>query len=271
MILLKYKVTHGKGDDTMIKNKLKENIKKGESAVGIFIACNSPDIVEIAALSGFDFVVIDMEHGPLSVESTQNLLRAAEIRGIAPFTRVTEGSATKILRSLDVGSYGLHIPQVNDAQKAKNVVEYAKYFPMGNRGIAMPRAADYGTSNPLEYFNTANEETMIVVHCENKESLDNLEEIAAVPGIDVIFLGPFDMSQSLGIPGQVSHSKIQKAAERVLNVSKKAGKAAGIFVSNGEEAKARIEQGFQYVTIGMDVTLFSKICKMELSKLNKID
>ena len=250
----------------MFKNKLKEFIKEGKAGIGTFVMCNSPDIVEVIALTGFDFIVIDTEHGPLSVESTQNLIRAAELRGITPITRVTECSETTILRSLDVGAHGIQVPQVNDRKTAEDVVRRAKYYPEGYRGIAMPRAANYGTVNPLDYFKIENEETMVVVHCENKIGLDNLEEIVKVPSIDVIFLGPFDMSQSLGIPGQVNHPLIEQAAERVLKVSKSAGKAAGIFVSTGEQAKLRREQGFQYITIGMDVTLFGIVCKNEIAK-----
>lgn len=250
----------------MFKNKLKRSIKEGKAAIGTFVMCNSADVVEVIALSGFDFIVIDTEHGPLSVESTQNLIRTAELRGITPITRVTESSETTILRSLDVGAHGIQVPQVNDRKTAEDVVKRAKYFPEGTRGVALPRAGEYGMVDPLEYFKVENEETMIVVHCENKIGLDNLEEIAKVPEIDVIFLGPFDMSQSLGIPGQVNHPLIEEAAERVLKICKEAGKGAGIFVSSGEQAKLRKDQGFQYITIGMDVMLLGMAGKEAVSK-----
>lgn len=250
----------------MIKNKLKQLLKGGEVAFGTFVMCNSPDVVEVIAISGFDFIVIDTEHGPLSIESTHNLIRAAELRGITPITRVTEGKETTIIRSLDVGAHGIQVPQVNDKRTAENIVKYSKYFPEGIRGIALPRASDYGAVHPIEYFKLENEETLIIVHCENKIGLENLEQIAEVPGIDVIFLGPFDMSQSLGIVGQVNHPMIEEVAERVLWISKSAGKAAGIFVSDGEQAKLRAKQGFQYITIGIDVSLLGKACRNEINK-----
>ncbi|MHB1651596.1 MAG: HpcH/HpaI aldolase family protein [Desulfitobacteriaceae bacterium] len=253
----------------MLKNRLKRLLYQGGTAIGTFVSINSPDLVEIIGMSGFDFVVIDTEHGPLSIESTVGLIRAAELRGITPLTRITEGSEATILRSLDVGAYGIHVPQVNEAKLAKRIVQAAKYFPSGNRGVAMPRAADYGTLNPLEYFQEANEETMIVVHCENKQALDNLEEIAQVPEIDVIFLGPFDMSQSFGITGQINHPLIQEAAKQVLRAAQKNGKAAGIFALDGEQARLRAEEGFRYITLGMDVTLFAKVCKNEISDWRK--
>ena len=251
----------------MFNNKLKQKLLQGGTAIGIFITCDVPDLVEIAGISGFDFVIIDTEHGPLSVEATQDLIRAAELRGITPITRVTEHSETTILRSLDVGAHGIQVPQVNNRETAEKVVQSAKYFPTGSRGLAMPRASDFGIMNPLDYFKKANEETLIVVHCENIYGLDNLEEIVKVPEVDVIFLGPFDMSQSMGIPGEIYHPKVQDAAQRVLKLSKAAGKAAGIFVPNGEQAKIRIEQGFQYIALGLDTMLFASACKHELSKI----
>ncbi len=250
----------------MFDNKLKRTLKSGEAAFGTFVTCNSPDMVEILALSGFDFIVIDTEHGPLSVESTINLIRAAELRGMTPITRVTENTQTKILRSLDVGAHGVQVPQVNNKSDAEKVVEYSKYFPLGNRGVALPRAADFATVAPLEYFKTNNAESLIVVHCENKIGLENIEEIASVPEVDVIFLGPFDMSQSLGIPGQVTHPLVEDAAQRVLDACKKYNKAAGILAMSGKQAIQRVDQGFQYVPIGLDITLMANAFKYEISK-----
>lgn len=248
----------------MFENKLKNIFQSGDAAIGSFITCNSPDLIEIMALSGFDFVVIDTEHGPVSVESTQHLIRAAEVQGITPITRVTESSESTILRSLDVGAHGIQVPQVNNKNTALNIVKSTKYFPVGNRGLALARSGNYGIVNPLDYFKKANEETMIIVHCENKVCLDNLEEIVKIPEIDVVFLGPFDMSQSLGIPGQINHPLIEEACNKVVDICKNAGKVAGIFVLDGSQAKLRAKQGFQYITIGLDTTLFSKVCKNEI-------
>lgn len=251
----------------MFENKIKHSLKSGGTAIGAFVTCNAPDLVEIIGLSGFDFVVIDTEHGPLSIESTVNLIRAAELRGLTPITRITNPMDSTILRSLDVGAHGIQVPQVNDIEAANHIVKSTKYFPMGNRGLAMPRSSDYGTHPPMDYFKHINKETMIIVHCENKDGLENIEEIASIPEVDVIFLGPFDMSQSLWIPGEVNHPRIKEAAQRVVNVCKANGKAAGVFVTDGEQAKLKIEEGFQYIAMGMDITLFSKICRDEISKL----
>lgn len=251
----------------MFQNKIKNALKEGSTVIGTFLTCNAPDLVEIMGLSGFDFVVIDTEHGPMSVESTVNLIRAAELRGLTPITRVTNSMDSTILRSLDVGAHGVQVPQVNNAEIAKHIVKSTKYFPIGNRGLAMPRSSDYGAHPPIDYFNHTNEETMIILHCENKEGLANIEEIAKIPEVDVIFLGPFDMSQSMGVPGEVNHPLVQEAAQRVVEVCKANGKAAGIFVTDGEQAKMKIAEGFQYIAMGLDITLFSKVCKSEIDKI----
>lgn len=248
----------------MFNNRLKQMMKEGRTAFGTFNMINSPELVEILGIAGFDFLVIDTEHGPNSVESAQTLIRAADYRGMTPVVRVTENSKTKILRLLDVGAQGIQVPQVNSRKEAEAVVDAAKYFPLGSRGVALTRSADYGNVDPLEYFRQANEETLVVAQCENVKGLEALEEILEVPSVDVIFLGPFDMSQSLEVPGDVYHPKVEAAAERVVSLARKAGKAAGIFVLDGEQAKRRAEQGFQYITINAETALLSNVCKREL-------
>lgn len=248
----------------MFINLLKEKFARGESAIGTFITCNAPDLVEITALAGMDFAIIDTEHGPMSAESTQHLIRAAEFRGMTPIVRIPNRMESTILHVLDVGAHGIQVPQVNDAETARQLVENSKYKPVGSRGIAFPRSADYGITNLSEYFDHANSQNMIIAHCENKVGLENLEEICQIPEIDVIFLGPYDMSQSLGVTGQVTHELVENAAKRVIEITKKYNKVAGIFVGNGEIAKQREAQGFQYLAMGMDTTLFSAKCIQEM-------
>lgn len=248
----------------MFTNELKKKFARGEAAIGTFMTCNAPDLVEITALAGMDFTIIDTEHGPMTAESTQHLIRAAEHRGITPIVRIPNRLESTILHVLDIGAHGIQVPQVNDAKTAKEIVENSKYKPVGSRGIAFPRSADYGLTDLNKYFDEANRQNMIIAHCENKICLDNLEEICKIPEIDVIFLGPYDMSQSLGITGQVTHELVENAAKKVLEITKKYNKVAGIFVGNGEIAKMREKQGFQYLALGMDTTLFSAKCVQEM-------
>lgn len=250
----------------MIKNKLKRKLNEGIAAIGTFFVCNAPDLVEIAALAGFDFVIIDNEHGPMRSESTQHLIRAAEVRGVTPIVRIPDRLESTILHTIDIGAHGIQVPQVNDANAAKEIIERSKYVPVGKRGLAFPRSADYGMCDINSYTDNANNETLIITHCENKTCLENLEEICQIPEIDVIFLGPYDMSQSMGVTGQVTHELVENAAKRVLEITNKYNKIAGIFAGNGEIAKKRAEQGFKYIAMGMDTTLFSAKCKEEINK-----
>ena len=167
---------------------------------------------------------------------------------------------------MDIGAHGIQVPQVNDKEAAKEIIEKSKYQPLGNRGLAFPRSADYGFCDISNYTDTANEESLIITHCENKLCLDNLEEICQIPEIDVIFLGPYDMSQSMGVTGQVTHELVENAAKRVLEITKKYNKVAGIFAGNGEIAKKRAEEGFKYIAMGMDTTLYSAKCVEEINK-----
>lgn len=248
-------------------NTLKRKLALGQAVIGPFLTLNCPDLVELMGLTGFDFLIIDTEHGPMEAESIQNLIRAAELRGITPIVRVSDTRDVTVLKTLDVGAHGIQVPQVNSPEAAAAVVRAAKYFPDGARGAAMPRASDYGLRPFGEYLASANDETMVIVHCENKAGLSCIEEIAAVPGVDVIFVGPYDLSQSLGFPGQLDSPQVVMAVERALKAAKKAGKPAGIFVTGTDEARMRLEQGFRYIAYSMDSLLFAGACRQAVSSL----
>jgi len=243
-------------------NQLKRKLAEGRVVLGTFITLNCPDLVEIAGLAGFDYCIIDTEHGPGNPESIQHMIRAAELRGMVPIVRVTDTAATTILRTLDVGAAGIQVPQVNSPETAENVVRSAKYFPKGDRGACLTRSSRYGfVPGVAEYFEEANRETLVILHCENRQGLECLDGIAAVDGVDVVFVGPYDLSQSFGIPGQIYHPVMVDAVARALAAAKRAGKPAGIFVGSVEEAKARIEQGFSYIAYSTDSLVFAEVCR----------
>lgn len=253
----------------MFKNKLKRILDSGESAFGTFVSINNPDVVELIALAGFDFVIIDCEHGPMNAETSTNLIRAAELYDMTPIIRVRGNEETVVLKHLDVGAHGIQIPQINSGDDAAKAISYAKYYPVGLRGVAMPRSSGFGMFPLMDYFQQENEETLIIVHCENIMSLNNLESIAQLPEIDVIFFGPFDMSQSMGIPGQITHPKIENAAHRVLDICAKYNKIPGIFSVTAEAAMARKAQGFRYLPIGVDCTIIGNAFKDIVSMTNQ--
>ena len=236
----------------MFKNKLKENLYNGKVCFGTFVASNAPDTVEICGILGFDFVVIDAEHGYTSPETSLSMIRVAEKTGMTPLVRVSENNEALILRTLDVGAQGIHIPQINSVEQAKKAISYIKYSPQGMRGLSFHRACDYGMADINEYMEQENKETLTIFHCENTACLDTLDEIASIEGLDVMIFGPFDMSQSMGIPGQVNHPDVEVAAKKMLDACKKHGKIAGIYCANVAVAKERIEQGYLYIPVGVD-------------------
>lgn len=205
------------------ENKLKRRLEKGEVVIGPFMKFTDPAAVEIFGFAGFDFVIIDIEHGPISIETAQNLIRAAEVIGIAPIIRVTENKPALILRALDIGAQGVEVPQINDKESAIRAIQAAKFAPAGNRGVCrFVRAAGYSALDRYEYFEHANRETISILHIEGTEGINNLEEILSVKGIDVTFIGPYDLSQSLGVPGQVDHPRVIKEMEHIVAISKEA-------------------------------------------------
>ena len=208
----------------------------------------SPQLTEIIGLIGFDFVVIDMEHGPVDMGVAENMVRAAEIAGVTPFIRVTHNSPHLILRALDIGALGVHVPEVSDAHEGKAVVASVKYAPQGQRGLAGVRAAKYGLKDSLpEYTAAANQQTMVIVHIEDVKAVENLDALLAVEGIDVYFLGPTDLSNSLGIPGQSKDPKVIGLVEDSIKQIAGAGKIAGCIAADVETARRYTELGARYI------------------------
>lgn len=246
-----------------MKNVLKSKLLEGNTCIGLFVTINSTEVVEIAGLAGFDFVVLDMEHGPLNIGNLLPMVISAERREMSPIVRVPGISCSTVVRALDIGAHGIQVPQVNTVADARNAGVFAKYYPEGIRGMGSPRAGDYGKIDLKEYISDVNDATLVVLQCESRKCLENLEGIAALDNYDILFLGPYDMSQSLGIPGEVNSAQLDEIRCRVLEVCKKYNKIPGTFAINGESAKKLMEQGFRYITIAMDVDHILKVFSEE--------
>ena len=245
----------------MRKNQLKQNLKQGKVVLGLFINCAYPAFVEICGHAGFDFAVIDLEHGALNALVAEDLCRAADCVKIAPLVRVRKNDAPQIQRALDIGSAGVQVPQIETKADAQAVVRSAKYSPIGARGLSFYTRAGVYSSAGTQIAEQLNEESMVVVHVEGKRGVENLQEIISVPHIDVIFLGPYDLSQSLGIPGQVRDPRVLELMQTAVQEIRHAGKVAGTFADNPETAKQWIDAGVQYLTLGVDVGVFLRGCE----------
>ncbi len=252
----------------MKKNNLKKTLQDNKVVFGPFLKITDPAVVEIMGFAGFDFVIIDEEHGPISVENAQNMIRAAESVNITPVIRVGNNDEALILRALDIGAQGIEIPQINSRSDAVRAVKSVKYSPQGERGVCRyVRAANYSSMDKFEYFKSANDETMIIAHIEGVEGINNLDEILSVSGIDVIFIGPYDLSQSLGVPGEVSHPLVTEKMKEVVLKCKENKVAVGTFADDVETAKSWISLGVQYMAFSVDVGIFYETSKNIINKL----
>ena len=245
----------------MQPNNLKQKLNKGGSALGPFLKLTDPAVVEICAAAGFDFVIIDTEHGPYSIETVQNFIRAAESKNITSIIRVPENAPHYILRALDIGAQGVQVPQISTKIDAEQAVSAAKFHPHGDRGVCRyVRAGGYSSADRNEHFTSSNEETMVIVHIEGIEGVENLPDILTVERLDVIFLGPYDLSQSCGVPGQVDHPSVVEKMEEAVRISREAGVAVGTFVESPEGAKKWRDIGVQYLSYAVDAGIFYNAC-----------
>lgn len=241
---------------TLLKNRL----QNGEKLFGPFVNLCHPAVMEIAGLAGFDFAIIDTEHGEISSDRAVDMVRAAQLAGVSPVVRVYGNQPELIAKALDIGAEGVQIPQVCSKAEAEAAVKAAKFSPTGARGCnRYVRAAKYSAADKLAYFGNSNDETTVIVQVEGKEGVDNLAEILAVPGIDVLFIGPYDLSASLGIPGQVNHPMLLDEMKKIMALAKEAGVALGFFVDDAQSAVKWKNAGIQYISFAADVGLLYEV------------
>lgn len=253
----------------MRHNSTKEKLKNGEVVFGCFTRYPNAALVEVLGYCGWDFIVFDGEHGAIEPADCEQMVRAAELQGVTPIVRVPVNLPHVILRFLDTGAQGLHVPMVQTAAEAEAVVQSAKYQPRGSRGLAAIRAADYAQKIPLvQYIAEANRETLISVHIETESSVDRLPEILKVEGVDVIFLGPTDLSNSLGCPGDIQHPKVQATLQHCVEMVKGDGPALGIMVPNADAARQWKSRGARYITVGLEGML-NPACRSYLKSVRE--
>ena len=252
-------------------SELKAKLKNGGLVIGTMISeIRNPNLVYMLAQCGFDFFIIDNEHGAYSPETISNMIAAARGAGISVVVRIPEIRREAIMKPLDSGAAGLLVPMVNTADQAKEIMTYAKYPPMGERGVALSRAhSSYGRPNAAEYLDQANQTTFIAVQAESPQAIENLDSIASTPGVDAIFVGPADLSVGMGIPGQITHPREVEAIEKVIAICHKYDVVPGIHMSKRETLKNWIRRGMRFVTFSSDVDLLARAAQESLAHLRK--
>lgn len=239
-------------------NRWKQKLERGEKTYGTFFESGSAAALECMGLAGLDYAIIDTEHGPFEPESVGDYVCAAERRNLTPLVRVKDISRPAILKVLDVGAKGLIIPQVQGMDDIRKIIEYGKYYPMGQRGVAGQRANgfcfDMGGSL-TEWFTNANEETLLIPQCETLGCLDLIDMVAGTDGIAGVFIGPYDLSTAMGIPGQFDSPDFLKAVETIRDACRQHGKFVMIYCDGEESAEKYLAMGIDSVTVGLDVSI----------------
>ncbi|MCY3564489.1 MAG: 2-dehydro-3-deoxyglucarate aldolase [Acidimicrobiia bacterium] len=237
----------------MIRNLTKEKLLSGETVVGCFLKYAEADLAEYLALQGWDFLVFDGEHGTIEPGDLSGLARACELHGVTPIARVPTNLPHTILRFLDTGIHGVHVPWVNSPGEAEAAVRSVKYHPRGVRGLAGNRSGDYGLTEPVdEFMARANRETLTVIHIETIAAVEAIEGYLEVDDLDVLFLGPTDLSQSMGLAGRKGHPDLVAAMDRVAGAVAESDKILGLYAATPEDAAEWVGRGARYVATGME-------------------
>ncbi len=248
-----------------MSSNFKQKIRNNEVLLGTVVTIPSSTTAEIMSLVGFDWLWIDMEHAPLSLEKIQEIMQGIGNRSTC-LVRVPCNDRVWITRVLDRGCDGIIVPQVNSAEEAKQVVDACKYTPEGNRSVTISRAQNYGI-NLQEYYKNANENMIIVLQIENIEAVRNIESIINVPGFDAILIGPFDLSGSMGKTGMIDDPEVQEAISTVKEACFKKGIPIGIYVGDAQAAISAKKNGFTFLGVGIDFMYFWKSAKQTLEEI----
>ncbi len=238
-------------------NNLIEGFASGKQALGMFLELEHNIAAECLGLSGLDFFIADAEHGTFDAKSAAAAITAGRLRGIEPLVRTQDATRPSVLKMLDIGAAGLIVPYIQNIDEVKRLVEFAKYAPVGSRGFAWTRSAGFGkdaASHKLEeHFSICNTQTLLIPQCETAGCLAEIEKIADLKGVDGIFIGPYDLSIALGVPGAMASPVLQSAIIRILDACKSSGKLSFIFAGDIPTARQRLKEGFDAVACGMDV------------------
>ena len=253
-----------------MRNHVKEKLRNGGVTLGAWMSTLNPATARTVASSGLDWILFDTEHGPPGFETVDGLVRGVMGAGALPLVRVVWNDMNAIKQALDTGAYGVVVPWVNSGEEAENAVAYTRYMPEGLRGCAAGRPSSAWGISSQEYMEIVNDEIFVVVQIETKAAVENIEEIVSVEGVDATFIGPSDLSASMGVRAQYWHQDVVEAMDKVVEACDAAGVAPGIaFGRDLEHCNELIERGFRFIGIGGDKEFLRIGCQEALAKIRK--
>ena len=250
--------------------QLKSRLSKGDLTIGSWITLGHPSIAEIMASAGFDWLVLDMEHSVLELSEIQTLIQVLDGKQCPSIVRLTSNHPDQIKRVMDAGATGVMVPMVKSAEDARAAVQSVYYPPRGQRGVGLARAQGYGSSFQ-KYRSWLEENAVIVAMIEHVDAVNSIDEILAVDGIDAYIIGPYDLSGSMGRPGDLDHPDVQSAIARVLEAGHRSGKPGGIHViePNQDELQRRIAAGFNFLGYGLDIRILDSVCRSHMKTIRE--
>ena len=249
---------------------LKENLRKGVPTIGTWLTLAHPALAEMAARAGFDWVAVDLEHSSITLRECEDMIRVLDLAGTTPLVRLTANDSDLIKRVMDSGARGIIVPSVSTPEEAQLAVEAVHYPPRGRRGVGLARAQSYGADFP-GYLKKLAKEAVVVAMIENAQGVENAEHILSVDGIDAYFIGPYDLSASLGVAGKTSHPKVEKAISKVRAAGKLTRKPGGVHVVEPDPAalRRRLKEGFGFIAYSLETRVYDSHMRAALKGLRK--
>lgn len=255
-----------------MKNTLRTKLQSGRPVFGSWLQFGHTGVGEIMARAGFDWLGIDLEHSDIDLVSAFSLIQVVELAGCAPIVRLSENDPVQAKRVMDAGAWGVIVPCVQSAAEARKAVEAVKYPPKGRRGVGLGRAHGYG-ARFAEYLRESGENSIVIPMIEQKEGVDHVDEILDVSGVDGVFIGPYDLSASYGVTGELNHPVVRQAMHRVVTAAHAKGKAAGIHVVHPPvtQVAERLAEGFRFVAYGGDMLFLTPVAMEAGAQMRALD
>ena len=252
-------------------SRLKQKLQKKELTVGSWLTIPHRSVVEVFAKSGFEWLVIDLEHSPIGIDQTAELIAHIQGNGMQALVRVTKNEEVIIKRVLDAGADGIVVPMIKSKQEAEKAVSFTYYPPLGSRGVGLNRAQHYGEGFE-PYKKWLNENIVIIAQIEHIHAIENLDEILAVKGIDGTIIGPYDLSGSMGYPGEYLREDVKHALESYIAKTNKANKPLGYHVIESEASISaeKVKQGYTFIAFSIDFFFLADRAKSELKKIKEL-
>ncbi len=254
-----------------LKHNLKSRLRSGAATLGSWITLGHPAIGEIAARAGFDWTVVDLEHSTIDIKEAGELIRTIDLCGGAPLVRLTSIDPDLIKRVMDAGAHGIVAPMVNSARDAELAVAAVRYAPAGFRGVGLARAQEYGPGF-ADYLAWQATESIVIVQIEHRDAIEQLDAILAVDGVDGFIIGPYDLSCSLGIPGQFDRPEFQDAMQRILAAGARSTKPAGIHIVEPDlqALRTRLAEGYRFIAYSVDIRVLDAVFRSGVAGFKEI-